>query len=319
MARVYFAKGSRGDLIRNLQKGLTAGGFDTKGTDGIYGGDTQAAVESFQKANQLDSAGGVDDATWVKATGTAIPGIRDRSLQLTSTFESHGFTLAQGNFDGAGITWGIIGFTLKHGELSKIVLDVFTRHPELVEQAFSDNTDVLLQKMQATLAEQLAWADSISLGTSKAKLAEPWLSSFRRFGEMPEVQAVQLAMADKDYFQPALVTAGQFALTTELGLALAFDIHVQDGGIKQSARDQIAEEREEHSINNERDLRIIIANAVADNASDAFREDVRSRKLTIATGAGSVHGLTFLLRNWGLDEFAFQPSTVARATGGSQH
>jgi hypothetical protein len=136
---------------------------------------------------------------------------------------------------------------------------------------------------------------------------------------MPEVQAVQLAMADKDYFQPALVTAGQFALTTELGLALAFDIHVQDGGIKQSARDQIAEEREEHSINNERDLRIIIANAVADNASDAFREDVRSRKLTIATGAGSVHGLTFLLRNWGLDEFAFQPSTVARATGGSQH
>jgi hypothetical protein len=36
-----------------------------------------------------------------------------------------------------------------------------------------------------------------------------------------------------------------------------------------------------------------------------FREDVRHRKLTVATGSGQVHGGTFVLRNWGLADLAF--------------
>ena len=35
--------------------------------------------------------------------------------------EGHGFTMVAGDFDGAGLTWGIIGFTLKHGEIQRIV------------------------------------------------------------------------------------------------------------------------------------------------------------------------------------------------------
>jgi hypothetical protein len=318
VSRVYFAKGARGDLIRKLQQRLTARGFDTQGIDGVYGNDTQAAVEAFQQAHGLALPGGVDDVTWERLMGAAIPGLRDRSLQLTATFEGHGFTLAQGNFDGAGITWGIIGFTLKHGELGKIILDVFNRRPELVKEAFGNKTGELLAMMKASLKKQLAWANSISLGASKARLAEPWRSAFQRFGEMEEVQRVQLALADRDYFQPALATAGQFDLATELGLALAFDIHVQNGGIKPSARAQIERERQEHPIASERDLRVIIANAVADKSSAPFREDVRSRKLTIAAGAGKVHGSTFLLRNWGLDEITFGPLTVAGAASGKQ-
>jgi hypothetical protein len=43
---------------------------------------------------------------------------------------------------------------------------------------------------------------------------------------------------------------------------------------------------------------------VADKANPAFRDDVRDRKLTLATGSGRVHGGTFVLRNWGLDDLA---------------
>jgi len=50
----------------------------------------------------------------------------------------------------------------------------------------------------------------------------------------------------------------------------------------------------------ELELRVIIANAVAD-ASKSFNEDVRARKLTIATGIER-SGETFVLNNWGLDE-----------------
>jgi hypothetical protein len=45
---------------------------------------------------------------------------------------------------------------------------------------------------------------------------------------------------------------------------------------------------------------VIIANVVANGSLPQFRQDVLSRKLTIATGAGAVHGGTFVLRNWGL-------------------
>ena len=54
------------------------------------------------------------------------------------------------------------------------------------------------------------------------------------------------------------------------------------------------------------ELRQIIANAVADASLPAFREDVRSRKMTIATGQGTVHGASYDLSNWGLGEFLAQ-------------
>jgi hypothetical protein len=34
--------------------------------------------------------------------------------------------------------------------------------------------------------------------------------------------------------------------------------------------------------------------------SPRYRPDVLSRKLALATGAGAVHGGTYVLRNWGL-------------------
>jgi hypothetical protein len=118
---------------------------------------------------------------------------------------------------------------------------------------------------------------------------------------MADVQALQLELADQDYGQPSVETANALGLETELGRALAFDIHVQNGGIKAKARRDIESALDETPVTTEQELRVIIANAVAD-ASSSFREDVRARKLSIATGTGKVHGELFVLANWGLDE-----------------
>ena len=300
MARVLFAKGVRGEIVRKLQRRLTALGFDPVGIDGDYGDNSQKAVRAFQKRNGLPPTGEVDVTTWRQLMGEPMPSVRDRSLQLTAAFEGHDFTLAQGNFDGAGVTWGIIGFTLAHGELSRIVLEIEKRKPALVEQAFGAKADELVRVLRGSKAQQLAFADSISLGASKARLAEPWRSGFRRFGELEDVQALQLKLADRDYFRPAVQTARSLRLETELGLALAFDIHVQDGGVSPRARAEVTRQLAQHPVEHEREVRVIIANAVANQARSQFREDVRSRKLTIATGAGAVHGATYVLRNWGL-------------------
>jgi peptidoglycan hydrolase-like protein with peptidoglycan-binding domain len=300
MARVLFAKGVRGELARKVQRRLTELGFDSKGIDGDFGDNTLKAVRAFQKARGLPPTGEVDSTTWKRLAGDAIPSVRDRALQLTAAFEGHDFTLAQGNFDGAGVTWGIIGFTLTHGSLSSVVLEVHRRKPALVEQAFGPRKDELLRICRATRAQQLAFADSISLGASKARLAEPWRSAFRRFGELEDVQAVQTELADRGYFRPALETARALRLKSELGIALAFDVHVQNGSVTPRAREQIRRQLAEHPVDEERDVRVIVANAVANQSLPQFREDVRSRKLTIATGAGIVHGGTYVLRNWGL-------------------
>jgi hypothetical protein len=298
MTRIYFAQGVRGEIVRRMQRQL---GFSGANVDGVFGAATSTALKAFQTARKLGVTGAVDADTWQALMGAPIPVVRDRALGVTATFEGHDFTLAQGNFDGAGITWGIIGFNLASGSLNQIVLQIQATNPGLVQQAFGANADQLLRVLKQPLPQQLAFADSLSQGSNKLQLAEPWRSAFGVFGTFPEVQAAQLAVADTNYFQPALKTASTFGLKTELGLALAFDIHVQNGGIKAAAQSQIQAQLAQKPAASEQDLREIIANAVADAASATYRNDVRTRKLTLATGAGTVHGATLALQNWGLD------------------
>jgi hypothetical protein len=307
MSRVVFATGVRGDIIRGMQSRL---GLPPSQIDGQYGKITAQAVNAFQTANGLSPTGELDEDTWAKLMQTPIPAVKERALQLTATFEGHGFSLAQGNFDGAGITWGIIGFTLAGGELGRILKQAEADNPGTLQDAFGDSAAQLLGVLDGTAAQQIAFADSISLGASKTVLAEPWLSGFRRLGELPAVQQLQLSVADRNYFQPALITARRFNLHAELGIALAFDIHVQNGGISAAAAQQIQQTITDHPSDREQDLRVAIANAVADTATNVkFREDVRQRKLTVATGSGQVHGGTFVLRNWGLSELPLPPAT----------
>jgi hypothetical protein len=293
--RLLFAKGARGAPVKKIQKGV---GFVGDAIDGDFGPDTTTAVGDFQKTHAMPQTGEVDTDTWGAITKLPVPTLEERALALTATFEGHGFELAQGNFDGAGITWGIIGFTLKHGEVGKLVREMQVARPDLVKLAFGDLTPELLRLIDLPLQEQLAFADSVSIPPSKARLAEPWRSCFHVFGSMPEVQEAQLRRAREHYFQPAQATANKLHLKTELGVALAFDIHVQNGGVK----DDIVTSLLGRTFTSELALREALANAVADSSNPKFKEDVLSRKLTIAQGKGIVHGGSFVLKNWGLDE-----------------
>jgi peptidoglycan hydrolase-like protein with peptidoglycan-binding domain len=303
MARVFFARGVRGEIVRRMQRRLTERGFDTRGIDGIFAGDTFRAVQAFQGSEGLAATGEVDGDTWQALLGVPVPPVRDRALGVTGAFEGNDFTMAEGNFDGAGLTWGIIGFNLGSGTLQKILLTIQASHPQRIEQAFGSLAGQLFQILAEPIARQIAFADSISLGKTKEQLQAPWLTAFQKFGEFPEVQEAQLDLADREFFQPALKTAESLGFETELGRALAFDIHVQNGGLRPDARAQIEEQLALHPIGSEQDKRVIVANAVADKTrtkDPKIRADVRARKLTLATGAGTVHGATFLLRNWGL-------------------
>lgn len=292
--RTLLAEGAIGQIVKNAQLALTAAGFDTHGADGWFGQATVQAMKTFQQSKSLDLSGVIDDGTWPLLMNAPVPSVSDRCLQLTAAFEGHGFGLAVGNFDGALLTWGIIGFTMAAGEVQSIILAVNATAPEKVQQAFGQSSEELLKIMQASKSEQTAWANDHT--GSNGSLVEPWRTMFANFGEYPEVQAEQVKRVCTDYLSPAINTAKQLGMSSELALALCFDIHVQNGGIKPAVMKTIAQA----GGGTEADLRVTIANAVADSANAKWREDVRRRKLTIATGSGAVHGHNYVLENWGL-------------------
>jgi Putative peptidoglycan binding domain/Glycosyl hydrolase family 46 len=299
--RKLFAAGAIGDAIYEIQLALLSSASNLKSADRIYGQETRNAVREFQAARSLAVTGDVDDVTWLALMQRPVLAVGDRCLQLTAAFEGHGFGLAVGNFDGALLTWGIIGFTMKSGEVQAIVQAIQSAYPDLVKKTFGEESDELLRLISGEADFQKQWADDHTL--KSGALAEPWRSMFASFGSLPAVQAEQIKRVQADYLNPAIATARKLGFTSELGLALCFDIQVQNGGIKKAPLKTLLQQAQNNKP--ELELRELAANAVADSAKAAWREDVRRRKLTVARGLGTVHGHNYALEDWGLSgEFA---------------
>ena len=308
MSRTIIGPGAHGPIAQAVQVALVrAGNMASASVDSWYGKGTAAAVSAFQRSKALAPTGSIEEQTWAALLpGTRLPSLFERCLALTSTFEGHGFTLAEGNWDGAWLTWGIVGFTLKHGEVQKILKQCDQMDRSLIDIDFGVHAGEIRAVIGSTPKRQEDWANSVT--TSSMKLAEPWKTAFALLGSRAEVQAIQAKLAADDYYTPALATAKRYGLTTELGVALCFDIHVQNGGVSRRAAKLIEVGSTELKI------RKSIANAVADSAREKYREDVRARKLTIATGDGTVHGARYDLLNWGLGEFPAEV-TQSKAAG----
>ena len=306
MNRVLFKRADpgrrlvRGEPVKRIQRALKEAGFDPRTIDGIFGGDTEGALKEWQTQRGEQSTGAVTFDAWTALTGEAPPIIRERALQLTSDFEQHGFGKVAGNFDGAWLTWGIIGFTLKHGEIQQILSEVHLQHPDLLHDAFGPLEAELLVAINGSSAEQEAFANRISIGRHRFKVEPKWAGAFAALGEFPEVQAMQLRGVDR-YWRIAERDMERFSLETELGAALCFDIAVQNGGIDFQTEDNSIRRRlAQNPPANEQEKRTIIADVVAENSKPQWVEDVRSRKRTIAQGGGNVHGGVYQLDEWGL-------------------
>jgi hypothetical protein len=309
--RMWFGLGCRGSIIQSIQQRLRARRCYKGDNDGIYGEETQRGVFELQSSAQLPTTGAVDDATWRALMNFSPPTLFARVVQLTASLENHGFGGVRGNWDGAWLTWGILGFTLESGDIARILLEVDAENPGTLEAVFGNGWRMLAPMLSAGPSEQKKWANSISDGGT---VKEPWRQLFEHLGDQEIVQAMQLKRARSGYFVPAIQTAASYGLETERGVALAFDIHVQNGGIHEAARSLIQSRVRFAGAMDEPSRRIIIANAVADAAKPQFREDVRCRKLAIATGEGVVHGQVIRTGNWGLAEYPALDARQERRT-----
>ena len=245
--------------------------------------------------------GPVSDTTWPELMHNAEPPIFEPCLQVVASFEGTQFTLIEGNFDGAGLTWGIIGFTLINGEISSLVGEINVKFPDLLSQAFGQNAAVLMQNLgpAASSDKRMDFDKSISGPAPQFRVSELWRSGFAKLGNQREVQRLQIERGRPQYWTDiALRDAHDLGLTEEVDLLLMFDIAVQNGGMRSKGRFDSARGQLSGGMS-ALDRRRIIAQVVADSIAGQFKNDVLRRKMCIPNGSGTVHGDSYDLAAWG--------------------
>ena len=144
----------------------------------------------------------------------------DRVIERVSEHEGRYDSLNR-NTDGAGLSFGILQWAQKTGDLSKLLAAMYGADSELFRQIFGPKWAELLE---TTRKGSLDPVDGAVLWR------EPWVSRFRAGGRHPVFQAVQRKIARQGpHFQGAMEASRILGVQTERAMALFFDTSVQQG------------------------------------------------------------------------------------------
>lgn len=304
--------GSHGPEVKQIQEALTAHGFYRGPLDGDFGGGTHAAVVAFQKKNKLTTDGRVGQKTWeaIFGNGVQIPAatifnedLARRCLALTGAFETGTgvpdcFCGLSGDFDGQGISFGVLQWNFGQGSLQPLLKEMVTQHAEVAKSVFGEHLDALEEALKASDDELMNFARSVQHPV-KHTVYEPWRGFAKTLGRTLEFQQIQVKHAS-GMFQRALAMCGEYELWSERAVALMFDIVTQNGSIKPVTKAQIrADIKTLPATLSEQELEVrkleSVANRRAEAANARWVDDVRRRKLCIARGEGVVHGIPYNL------------------------
>jgi hypothetical protein len=197
----------------------------------------------------------------------------------------------------------VIGFTLRGGQVGLILDRINQVDPLLLPCLDGEKWDDLRPVLRASPTERVRWGESISL--HQGQHVEPgWLKWFARLGEEPLVRKVQQEVVWDDYWRPAMESAHALELKTEWGLALCFDIHVQNGHATRAKKrlHQYQAECQRASTHTEKEHRRILAERISAGCKPIWRNAVFKRKHLFVAGKGTVNGYVFSLPHWGLQE-----------------
>jgi len=279
-----------------VQKKLNEAGFPAGTADGVWGGHTMNALRAWQQAKGGPVSGMIDDQTWTGLMAKPIPALSQRALQLTGAWEGTGYGGANGNFDGQGITWGVVGFTWANGELQGILNEIHANYPAIFAGAFGELAAQMLQILSQPRAIQMNFAQSISIDGGE-RIEPEWAAAFKALGDTVEVQDIENTHA-QHYWVAAQRFVNLFQLQSDAGQSLCFDIAVQNT----VSSGMIAEIQQKIGNNgmSEPDKMVIIAHVVAAHSNPRYYNDVLKRKMTFATGQGPVHGDLYDITCWGI-------------------
>lgn len=300
--------GSKGVEVRSIQERLTELGCYRGLIDGNFGGGTEGAVRFFQKGSRLEVDGSVGPITWKALFKEEIsePAIITKSLDykclaLTGAFETGKgipdcFAGVSGDFDGQGISFGVLQWNFGQESLQPLLKEMIKRYPKVIKGAFQENYDTVVAAINSDKDELMTFSRSIQHPV-KHYLYEPWKGMFKALGRTEEFQGVQVKYASALY-KSGLKLCREYGLWSARAAALMFDIKVQNGSISELVKARILSEFQGIRTDQTREKietqkMCIIANLRAEAAKKEWIEDVRARKLCIANGGGVVHGVNY--------------------------
>ena len=300
--------GSRGEEVKLLQEKLKDLGNYNGPIDGIFGGGSDAAVRAFQRKKKLVADGIVGPNTWKALFDEKIkePALKKyhldyKCLALTGSFETgkaipECFAGLSGDFDGQGISFGALQWNFGQDSLQPLLKEMIKGHPGTIKRIFGTKYKVLNEVLSSDKDDLMSFALSIQHPV-KNFLYEPWRGMFKSLGRAKEYQNIQVKYAS-GLFKAAQKLCKEYKLWSERAVALMFDIKVQNGSISRRVRSQILSDfkdlRKNLSKNSLEIARMrIVANRRAEASYTRWIEDVRSRKLCIANGKGTVHGVDY--------------------------
>lgn len=196
-------------------------------------------------------------------------------LPIIASFEGTGYDGVVGNFDGCGITFGVIGFNIKQGSGISLLETLFKKapldaYPLVGESGWTPDW---------TSRNWINWANANTiLGSAYVKPAVA--SKIKLLIGSEKGRKAQDAQAWEVYGQRAWFFCEQFGFTTYRQYLFALDTTVQQGGFRKNALEVW---KKTNSLKE-------VGQYMASLALPQWRNDVLQRRTSIATGVGIVHG-----------------------------
>jgi hypothetical protein len=218
---------------------------------------------------------------------------------ISKQFEVGNSNQIAGDFDGQGLSLGYLQWCIGQGTLQPLLNRMDRQYNDEMKSIFGTNYDSIHNMTLDTLENQRSWAKSINDSTNT--IAEPWYSQFVSLCNNQHFINIELD-AEAYKIGQAMIICDKYNLRTVRSFVLAFDIVIQNGSISSDATKIIDTALMQNPNMIEKDLIKVIANAIADTSINNT-EDIRSRKMAIVNGDGTIHGFVLYLdKNYGLSD-----------------
>lgn len=230
----------------------------------------------------------------------------DKALSITGEFEGSGFDNVTGNFDGQGISCGILQWNAGQGSLQTKLLKKFIElHGSI------DKLNIFPEKIMDTLATSNTEAGLRLVAhhmLSGVHVIDEWNHAWKIFLTIPGMIEVQ-KIACEDVASKAMKHCREWEMVSPRAFCWFFDLITQNGGLKGVKKPTVDRNRLVNAcalaspknaslwlslkLSDEQIILIIASWQRSMMARAAYMKDVMDRKGTIAAGVGYVHGKNY--------------------------
>lgn len=161
--------------------------------------------------------------------------VAERRLVISTLLinpEETSFSTLLKNPDGAGLSFGLAAWDQRRGNLGRFLRAFQAEDPQAFALTFADgNQELAARLIKITLGKNGGVNQAGEATEPEFNLiAEPWLSRFKRAGEDPKLQKIQLKIFTDEYLK-FMEELRQFApeIQSERGVAFMLDLAFQHG------------------------------------------------------------------------------------------